>query len=60
MGSLDGVTRGRTGDEVRGAQPDTSASVPLVGEHALTAEQIDDFLVVGHIGMHMGAIAGKS
>src|SRR4051812_7044908 len=37
-------------------QLDNSASLPLMGDHAMSAEQIGDFLVVGHIGMHANSL----
>ena len=40
-------------------QLDMTAPLPLLGDHAMSAEQIGDFLVVGHIGMHAASIKGE-
>jgi hypothetical protein len=40
-------------------QLDNTATMPLMGDHAMSAEQVGDFLVVGHIGMHAAAIKGE-
>ena len=38
---------------------DSAAHLPLLGEHAMSAEQIGDYLVVGHIGMHTNDLKGS-
>jgi hypothetical protein len=39
-------------------QLDATARIPLMGDHDISAEQIGDFLVVGHIDMHAASIKG--
>jgi hypothetical protein len=40
-------------------QLDATAHVPMMSEHPLSAEQIGDYLVLGHIGMHAPSIKGE-
>jgi hypothetical protein len=40
-------------------QLDATARIPMMGDHDISAEQLGDFLVIGHIGMHAASVRGE-